>query len=207
MLSRLGLCRYRARSTLQAALRRRYPNSGLSRKRTRAAGSAGAAVRGAEAGGGSGPSGGSRPARGSASPRAPKENVAQVLKRGGGRGRGRGSGGQRPPTAADGHRRPRPRCPPLPWSCRLSGSRCSRWRASARSVCGRWAAWWARGVPPTRPGPPLFLPPHTGAGGVVAVAALGWGGEGGCLRGGGSVSESHPIVAGGLGLSSVTQFP
>lgn len=58
-----------------------------------------------------------------------------------------------------------------------------------------------------RPGPPLFLPPHTGAGGVVAVAALGWGGEGGCLRGGGSVSESHPIVAGGLGLSSLAQFP
>lgn len=41
---------------------------------------------------------------------------------------------------------------------------------------------------------------------VAAAAALGWGGEGGSRRGGG-VPESHPVVVGGFGLGSVTQFP
>ncbi|XP_051640198.1 chromobox protein homolog 7 isoform X2 [Manacus candei] len=56
------------------------------------------------------------------------------------RGRVRGSGGERPPPQTQPQAQPAA-VPPAAWSCRPSGSRCSRWRASARSACGRYSTW------------------------------------------------------------------
>lgn len=81
----------------------------------------------------------------------------------------RGSGGERPPPATASARRRRPAA----WSCRPSASRCSPWRASARSACGRWAAAERSGAgrgerTGTPPAPPAA---HRERGGVVGARA------------------------------------
>lgn len=93
--------------------------------------------------------------------------------------------GGEPLTAATGQRPPRNgrhhSARPPSWSCRPSGSRCSRWRASARSVCGRWAARRAgSGTPST---PPSRTPPSQNRllpAALTALTGLGevWGGVG-----------------------------
>lgn len=65
--------------------------------------------------------------------------------------------------------------PPAAWSCRPSGSRCSRWKASARSACGRWAA--AGRAPSGRgriTGTPPALPASHERGGQGAWWARAW---------------------------------